>query len=64
MALPDAVLTAGDGAPELLPSEREEDDLPSPLKTDFADLNQCAGPDFFLPSAIWDKCRSSINKIP
>ena len=48
MALPNVVFVTGEEAPEVLPSEREEDDLPSPLKTDFADLNK--PPSFLLPA--------------
>jgi len=36
MTLPDAVLAIGEDAPEVLPSEREEEDLLWPLKADLA----------------------------
>jgi len=60
MALPNVVFVAGDEAPEVLPSEREADDPPSALMTDFANVNQ--RPSFLLP-AIWYQVRYRVRLL-
>jgi len=53
ITLPDAVVfVTGEEPPEVLPPEREDEDLLWRLKADLADFSQPFGPDSFLSSAI------------